>query len=775
MNSETAKPEWKVAIDLLRETNPILLKRLSRKMMIYLFRSGTSKIEQLIKLIDEPEDQLSTKTKYNENRPLPRINQELLIKIVEEVFNIAEQELSTEEINQIIKLCVKTEHTRFLSIAAGKRGIALNEIKDALCKYFMLPKEQQSLSTEDNMSIRVGLIRRIFSDNLDYINTLKNYVTIHSFKETLNKIIGSPWGNGKLGGKASGLFRAKQILNSAQADHKILNHIKTPKTWYITSDGIYDFIYFNTLEDFVGVKYLEPSDIKKEYSYIEQVFKNSTMPPDILSGIKLILDDLGGTPLIVRSSSLLEDSTIASFAGKYKSLFVANQGSKEERLSELVDAIEEVYASVFGPDPIEYRRENGLLDFGEEMAIMIQEVVGQKVGKYYFPAFAGVAFSYNEFRWSPRIKREDGIIRLVAGLGTRAVDRLGNDFPTLICPGRPNLKANVISEEIYRYSQKYIDVVNLETKKFETKKFETLIDEIETDYPQLNNIISFIKDGQLTQPIGSFVDLEKGDIVINFNGLIKKGIFVKQIKLTLDLLHEAYGYPVDIEFASDGTTDNLYLLQCRPQSYMKNLSKVTIPKDIENDKIIFSANKFITTAKVDNIDYIVYVDPEKYDSLETLNKLLQVGKIIGLLNKKLPRKSFILMGPGRWGSKGDIKLGVKVGYCDINNTSMLIEIAKKKKDYVPDLSFGTHFFQDLVEAKIRYLPLYPDEEENIFNETFFSKSKNILPDLIPEKEDLKDVVKVIKISNLYPKSSLIIAMNGEIPKAIGFIAKNNKT
>ncbi len=772
MNSETAKPEWKVAIDLLRETNPFLLKRLSRKMMNYLFRSGTSKIEQLIKLIDEPEDQLSTKIEYNENRPLPRINQELLIKIVEEVFNIAEQELSTEKINQIIKSCIKREHTRFLSIAAGKREIALNEIKDALCKFIMLPKEQQSLSIEDSMSIRVGLIRRFFSDNLDYINTLKNYVTIHSFTETLNRIIGSPWGNGKLGGKASGLFRAKQILNSAKAEHKILNYIKTPKTWYITSDGIYDFLYFNTLEDFVGVKYSDPGDIKKEYSYIEQVFKNSTMPPDILSGIKLILDDFGETPLIVRSSSLLEDSTIASFAGKYKSLFVANQGSKEERLSELVDAIEEVYASVFGPDPIEYRRENGLLDFSEEMAIMIQEVVGQKIGKYYFPAFAGVAFSYNEFRWSPRIKREDGIIRLVAGLGTRAVDRLGNDFPTLICPGQPNLKTNVILEEIYRYSQKYIDVVNLETKKFETIKFETLIDEIEIDYPQLNNIISFIKDGQLTQPIGSFIDLEKGDIVINFNGLIKKGVFVKQIKLTLDLLQEAYGYPVDIEFASDGTPDNLYILQCRPQSYIKDLSNVTIPNNIEDNKIVFSANKFITTAKVDNIDYIVYVDPEKYDSIETLNKLLQIGKIVGLLNRKLPRKSFILMGPGRWGSKGDIKLGVKVGYCDINNTSMLIEIAKKKKDYVPDLSFGTHFFQDLVEAKIRYLPLYPDEEKNIFNEEFFSKSKNILPDLIPDNEDLKDVVKVIKISDLYPKSSLIITMNGEIPKAIGFIAKN---
>ena len=121
---------------------------------------------------------------------------------------------------------------------------------------------------------------------------------------------------------------------------------------------------------------------------------------------------------------LLEDSFGAAFAGKYKSLFIANQGSKKERLAELIDAIAEVYASTFGPDPIEYRREQGLLDYHEEMGILIQEVVGKKVGDYFFPAFAGVALSNNEFRWSNRIKLEDGLVRMVPGLGTRAVDRV---------------------------------------------------------------------------------------------------------------------------------------------------------------------------------------------------------------------------------------------------------------------------------------------------------------------------------------------------------------
>ena len=133
-----------------------------------------------------------------------------------------------------------------------------------------------------------------------------------------------------------------------------------------------------------------------------------------------------------------------------------------------MDAIAEVYASIFGPDPTEYRSERGLLDVHEEMGIMIQEVVGQAVGKYFLPACSGVAFSNNEFRWSARIKREDGLIRLVPGLGTRAVDRVADDYPVLIAPGQPSLRVNVTADEVLRYSPKRIDLINLETNAFET-------------------------------------------------------------------------------------------------------------------------------------------------------------------------------------------------------------------------------------------------------------------------------------------------------------------
>src|SRR5690606_9145834 len=134
-----------------------------------------------------------------------------------------------------------------------------------------------------------------------------------------------------------------------------------------------------------------------------------------------------------------------------------------------------------------------------------------------------------------------------------------------------------------------------------------------------------------------------------------------------------------------------------------------LPQDIPKNQIIFTAKRYITNGQIENISHIVYVDPEAYSNLQSLSELTDVGKAVGMLNVILPRRRFILMGPGRWGSRGDIKMGVQVTYADINNTAALIEIARQRSSYVPELSFGTHFFQDLVEANIRYLPLYPDD------------------------------------------------------------------
>ncbi len=769
------KPEWKVIVDLLRETNPALLNRLGRKMMNYLFKRNVTKVEQLLQRLNVTQSDYQTATGTFDNQPMPRLNSSLLDELIDETFIIAEQELSAQDISRMMSLWMKQEQFRFLSMAAEKRDVSLAEISEALHRYCLKPGAQKHLSREERIGIRVALVRRFFSEDLEYINTLKHYVSVNDFAHLMTRVIGPAQGNGKLGGKAAGLFRAAKILMAAKAHNIGLRNLSVPKTWYITSDGVLDFLHYNALEEMPTIKYRDPAEIRQEYAYVGQIFKNSSLPPEIVSGLTMALEDFGETPLIVRSSSLLEDTKGSAFAGKYKSLFVANQGTKKERLEALMDAIVEVYASTFGPDPIEYRRERGLLDFNEEMGIMIQQVVGRQVGNYWFPAFAGVAFSYNEFRWSPRIRREDGIVRLVAGLGTRAVDRMGEDFPMLICPGQPGLRVNITPDAMLRYAQKSIDVLNLETSRFETISFEQVVRDFGSEVPMLSYLISMYEEGQLYPPIGNLTNLKTGTPVLTFENLLRNTPFLQEIKDILRILKEALGWPVDIEFAAGEDQHTLYLLQCRPQCQADGNVSIQMPNDVLHEDRLFTATRHVTSAVLHGIEYVVYVDPTGYDSLATLDEMLEVGHLVSELNQRLPERKFILMGPGRWGSRGDVKLGVKVGYSDINNAAMMIEIARRKHGYTPDLSFGTHFFQDLVEANIRYLPLYPDESGNLFNEEFFKNSPNALKRFVSRgvTKILDSVVRVIHIPGIADGATMSVVMDGDHDRAMAYFNRQN--
>ncbi len=286
---------------------------------------------------------------------------------------------------------------------------------------------------------------------------------------------------------------------------------------------------------------MEIDQVRQEYPHLVALFKSSSFPSELAKGLSLALDELGDCPMIVRSSSLLEDRAGSAFSGKYKSLFLGNQGTREERLAALMDAVAEVYASIFGPDPTEYRAERGLLDVHEEMGIMIQEVVGQKVGKYFLPACSGVAFSNNEFRWSSRISRSDGLVRLVPGLGTRAVDRVNDDYPVLIAPGQPNLRANVTVEEVLKYSPRRVDVINLETNAFETVDSLELLRYCGANYPQIRNFVSLVEHDRMEQPVGPIPDFSTRDVVFTFEGLIRKTPFVSGIRELLTLLEANLG------------------------------------------------------------------------------------------------------------------------------------------------------------------------------------------------------------------------------------------
>jgi predicted nucleotidyltransferase len=764
---DSEKQQWWVIVEFLRKTDPYLLRRIARRMVNYLCWSGVEEAQHLLRQFassrrDQDEEAL------DENRPLTRLPLDYLAKTVDEPFRIAADHLSEAEIVSCIEKWIKDDKSGFLIKAVENQCTSLTDVMEALDRYHQTAVDDSELSRSIQITLRVSLARRFFTDDVEFINTAKNFIEVSDFYDLVHHIISPATSHGKLGGKSSGLFLASQIIRKSKEYADAVSAVKVPKTWYIASDSLMNFIEYNHLEDVYNRKYLEVDQIRREYPHIVQVFKNSHFSPEITKGISLALDDFGEHPLIVRSSSLLEDRMGAAFSGKYKSLFLANQGTKVERLNALMDAIAEVYASLFSPDPIEYRAERGLLDLHEEMGVMIQEVVGTRVGRYFMPAFAGVAFSNNEFRWSARIKRDDGLLRLVPGLGTRAVDRLGDDYPVLIAPGQPGLRVNVTADEVIRYSPKKADVINLETRRFETIEVADLLRECGTSYPAINDVLSMADEDGLHRPVAFGWDPEKDDLVVTFEGLCSKTPFLSRMLALLKLLREKMGGPVDIEFASDGK--DFYLLQCRPQSFSIDATPVPIPRDVPPERVIFSANRYVSNGRVPDITHIVYVDPEGYGEIPDLQTLRDVGRVVGRLNSVLPKRQFILIGPGRWGSRGDIKLGVSVTYSDINNTAVLMEVATKKGIYAPDLSFGTHFFQDLVEASIRYLPLFPGEGTTIFNDMFLRRSPSILASLLPEYAHLAEVVRVIDVPRVTGGLILKVLMNAELDEAIGLLA-----
>ncbi|MBN1306461.1 MAG: hypothetical protein JXA18_00990, partial [Chitinispirillaceae bacterium] len=423
--------EWMAILDLLRHTDEKLYLYISRKMLYHLFWTGIKEARQVLNTFGYEFAEHRAEGTSEANSPSRKQSRESIFSVSDQVFAIAARHLSDEEILSYLRKWIQENKLSFLIKAVDSGNTALGTIIDAILRFRSLTESETVLEQPTEKRLRVSLIRRFFSDDVGFINLAKRYLEVPDFFDLVTRIIFPPDSDGRLGGKSTGLFLARHILLRATDGEGLFTGIKTPKTWYLTADCLTEFLRYNEFEDVHELKYKELEQVRFEYPNIIQLFKHARFPAYIAAGLSQALDDFGERPIIVRSSSLLEDRPGTAFSGKYKSFFLPNQGSRQVRLEALLDAIAEIYASVFGPDPILYRSEHGLLDFHEEMGIMIQEVVGTRVGPYLMPVFAGVAFSSNEFRWSPRLRRDDGLVRLVPGLGTRAVDRMGNDYPVL--------------------------------------------------------------------------------------------------------------------------------------------------------------------------------------------------------------------------------------------------------------------------------------------------------------------------------------------------------
>ena len=644
----------------------------------------------------------------------------------------------------------------------------LDVLRDKIHEFLNFAPGEAVAPREDVIGTRAALIRRFLTEQLDFISVAKRYIRVVDFAYVLDHILPTDGRYGRLGGKSAGLILAHSILQEARREGRLAAEHKIPNSYFLPSNGILEFIEYNGLEELINVKYKKPEEVHDEFPLVERLFKSGSFPPTIEKGLEEMLYEIGEVPLIIRSSSLLEDRIGHAFSGKYKSLFIPNSGTLEARLAALEDAIAEVYASIFHPDPIEYRRERGLIDFQEQMGVLIQEVVGREAGGMLFPVFAGVAFSRCEMRWSPRIRHTDGMARLVLGLGTRAVDRTVNDYPVLVALEQPALRAVQRPDEVYRYSQHDVDVVDLRESQFESMPLAAFMGRVGRQIPHMNRIFSIYRDHQILPLVGILPQVDPKELVITFDGLLKTS-FPRDLKQMLDLLEEGLGEPVDVEFAHDG--DDFYMLQCRALSRGASAQHVEVPADVLEEKKVFSANRYVQMGQARDLEYIVLVDPRDYEKLETREEMQRVARAIGVVNKALPKGRFLLMGPGRWGSRGDIKLGVPVTYADISHTAILIEIARQKGSYLPDVSFGTHFFNDLVESGIHYLPLYPDDPAVVWNEEFLNGSPSSLAEVAPEFADMQEIVRVIHVPAVTDGDLLQVIMDAEADKALGFLAK----
>lgn len=631
--------------------------------------------------------------------------------------------------------------------------------------YEALPPDQKAQVAHHYQELIVVLLKSLISDQLAFIHIAKNWFNSADFREILIHRIGT----GKIGGKAAGLLLAYKILqNSARG---ISSLVKMPHSFYVGADVFYDFLALNNVE-LLNQKYKPPEQIRLEYPQIQATYSQARFPEEIADQLREVLAEVGKTPLIVRSSSLLEDNFGTSFAGKYVSFFCPNQGTPKENLRDLTLAIRRVYASTYSPDALMYRRRMGLLDYDERMAILLQEVQGQVYRQYFFPTTSGVAYSYSPIVWNPRLRREDGFVRLVMGLGTRAVERVSNDYPRMIYLSHPQLRPDVTRKAIRYYSQHYLDMLDLEQNQLVTRPLE---DALAADFHSLRWVASIDDGDTIRPPLTLTSQISPDQLVLTFDYLLQRTDFVAVMKEVLTCLAEQYHLPVDVEFAISLAPGDpkpaltFHLLQCRPQN--RGLSRDTVaaavPKDIPLSAQVFRSTRMVPQGSVSRVEYLVYVDPAAYNALQRPGDYTEAARLVGQLNKALEGRTFILIGPGRWGSSDPLQ-GVPVTYADIFNTRALVELAINQRGYTSEPSYGTHFFQDLVETQIYPLAVYPEEEGDYLDWDFLKGAADQMQSILPRPpSDASRCIKVIHIPKERPGKSLEIVMDGE--QGLGYL------
>jgi len=610
--------------------------------------------------------------------------------------------------------------------------------------------------------MRHMLLRMEISRNERVLRLAEKYFTMTDLLNIRRRMIGT----GLIGGKSVGMLLARAILQ--KTDKRPARFLEPHDSFYIGSDVFYTFLVQNDVW-WIRQKQESAQDFLEGAEEARQQILHGEFPGYIIKQFIDMLDYFGQSPIIVRSSSLLEDNFGNAFAGKYESIFCTNQGPRNQRLEEFMSAARRVYASAMSEDALVYRLQRGLDQQDEQMALLIQRVSGSYRNYYFFPDVAGVGISYNTFAWKSELDPKAGMLRLVLGLGTRAVNRVEDDYPRIVALDAPLLRPIAGMEDARKFSQHQVDLLDTQKNALITMPFKKLL----AEKLDLKLDLVAIKDHETAKKMRELGMDEQQAWLLTFKKLLADTSFTQTMQKVLKILEEKYQYPIEIEFTvnfTKGQTLMINLLQCRPLQSKGLGTRAKIPSGIKPEKILFQCEGYFMGGNISqNIRRIVYVQPLAYIALP-LSQKYDIARLVGSLNKQISNKQelpTLLLGPGRWGTTTP-SLGVPVSFSEINNVTVLGEIAYEGANLMPELSFGTHFFQDLIEADIFYVAIFPQMKNVIMNEKLISQLHNQLCELLPRAGKYADVVKVYQLDT----EKLQIICDVVSQKVTCFIAEN---
>ncbi len=553
-------------------------------------------------------------------------------------------------------------------------------------------------------------------------------------------------GTGFIGGKALGMLLAHNILRRDE-EFDWDQHLEKHDSYYVGSNVYYSFIVHNGLWKLFMQQKTQDGYFAVA-AQLREAMLEGTFPPEIREEFQQMLEYFGQYPIIVRSSSLLEDGFGNAFAGKYDSYFCVNQGSPEERLAELENAIRKIFASAMSEDALSYRLQRGLDQKDEQMALLIQRVSGSYRKHYYLPELAGVAVSYNTFVWDKGMDPKAGMLRLVIGMGTRAVDRSEIDYPRVVALDAPAKRQHKGFEDVRKFSQRDVDLLNVNENCLQTVSLYKLAQE-DIGIPWETYAIRDYDTIKLLEERGRKVN---NVWMLTFDEFLEKTDFTRLMQRLLKTIESAYGYPVDVEFTANFTAERAVkvdVVQCRPLQTRGADKTLEIPQDVPEEKLFFRSQGNFMGGNISHaLDWIIWIEPSEYLRLP-LGEKHEIARLIGRLNKRIANRDqgrTMLIGPGRWGTSTP-SLGVPISFSEINNLTALVEVAFPTGGLMPELSFGSHFFQDLVEADIFYLALFPEHKDCTLNLSWLNNRPNALDGLIPSCSRYKPVVKVCRLAD----------------------------